>query len=65
MCVFSSALRVWLLNIGLAYLSMSQSNTIASTSTIVYTHVGLALPFFLPDRGLRLARTGGPIKLTL
>lgn len=61
MCVFSSALHVLLLNMGPAYLSMSQSSTIAS----VYTHVGLALPSFLPDRGLRLARTGGPIKLTL
>lgn len=51
MCVFSSAHCVWLLNIGL---HMSQSNT------SLYVWLSCLLPYWL-----RLARTGGPIKLTL
>lgn len=60
MCMFSSALRVWLQNIGLPiWVCLSPAH-----SLYVCLHTCRPSPP-LPYRGLRLARTGGPIKLTL
>lgn len=63
MCMFSSVLCGWLLNPCMT-IWVCLSPTLASTSVCTHVDRARASPP-LPYRGLRLARTGGPIKLTL
>lgn len=63
MCVLSSALGGWLLSICVT-IGVCLSPTLASTSVCTHVDPAWASPP-LPHWGLRLARTGGPIKLTL